>query len=90
MPWLIQTAWGWAICQFDVAPPASDCARRAIMAVLRGWRRTNASDSSVISASMRVRRVDGHGGAHGLPFGQQSVVAVVERSVEEGIGQPTA
>ena len=50
-PWLIQTAWGSAICQFDVAPPASERAAAAIMAVLRGWRRTNASDSSSMRAS---------------------------------------
>ena len=50
-PWLIHTAWGCAICQLEVAPPASDFAASAIMAVLRGCRRTNASDSDAMRAS---------------------------------------
>src|SRR5215217_454295 len=53
-PWLIQTACGWAICQLEVAPPASDSDASAIMAVLRGWRRTNFSDSDSMRESTTV------------------------------------
>src|SRR5688572_4157672 len=53
-PWLIHTACGSAICQLEVAPPASDLAASAIMAVLRGWRRTNFSDSDSMRASTVV------------------------------------
>ena len=69
-PWLIQTAWGWAICQLEVAPPARDLAASAIMAVLRGCRRTNASDSDVDEGvDLGGAGVDGHGGGHDRPFG---------------------
>src|ERR1700754_2079175 len=50
-PWLIHTACGCAICQFEVAPPASEAPASAVSAVLRGCRRTNASDSDSRSAS---------------------------------------
>ena len=50
-PWLIHTAWGWAICQLDVAPPASTERASAISSVLRGWRWTKIWDSDSMRAS---------------------------------------
>ena len=67
-PWLIQTACGCAICQLDVAPPASDRAASAIIAVLRGWRRTNFSDSDKMRASTSVTSM--------LSMGSTAAVAV--------------
>ncbi len=91
-PWLIQTACGCAICQLEVAPPASDLAASAIIAVLRGWRRTNFSDSDTMRASTLVTAtcrvstaaVAVTGVVTGVPFAQRGGLGarrLTERSV---------
>ncbi len=50
-PWLIHTAWGSAICQLDVAPPARWLRERSISRPLAGCRARKRSDSSRISRS---------------------------------------
>ena len=54
-PWLIHTACGCAICQFDVAPPARCRRASSINSVLRGWRRRKTRSSSAMRSSMPSR-----------------------------------
>ena len=56
-PWLSQTDCGEAICQFDVAPPASDSRARATSAAEVGWRRRNTASWPAMSSSSRESAV---------------------------------
>src|SRR3954451_11323762 len=49
-PWLSQTACGAAICQLEVAPPASTSRLRWTSSPLRGWRARKACSSAAISS----------------------------------------
>jgi acyl-CoA dehydrogenase len=52
---LIQTAWGRAICQLEVTPPASERRARSSSARERGWRPRKMRSCSTISSSSRAR-----------------------------------
>src|SRR3954454_16345866 len=59
-PWLSQTACGAAICQLEVAPPASTSRPRCTSSRLRGWRGRKARSSAAITSSpLPVELVEG-------------------------------
>src|SRR3954449_2971528 len=59
-PWLSHTACGAAICQLEVAPPASTSRPRCTSSRLRGWRARKARSSAAISScTLLVELVEG-------------------------------